>query len=230
MRKAMLTIGAILVAAGAPGAACAEEADRPSFDCRQARTPVERAICDGGQLGMLDRAMAALYRAVRERVPAVDAEQRQWLAARNSQCGQAKPDTDCLIGLHKRRVAALVEKARGLGLLRGTAITGDYAYRQKGEAGSMFLAEMPDGSVYVMVDTVNVNHRSPHSCSLTERVRERRGETLVIADTKTSAKCALQVTVAGARATMREAPKDCFELAQHWCGAHGYMLGTYVRR
>ncbi len=232
MRKRIAMLAAIVaLAAPAPTPAGAEDADQPSFDCKQAKTPVERAICDGAALPLLDRAMAGLYRAVRPRQPAIDAEQRQWLAQRNTQCGQGKPDQECLTRLYKRRVAALAGMARELGLLPpGPPLTGDYAYREKGEAGSMFLAEMPDGSVYVLVETVNVAHHSPHSCSLTERVRERRGDTLVIQDRKTSVKCSIEITVAGRRATMREAPKDCFELARHWCGAHGFMLGNYVRR
>jgi hypothetical protein len=94
----------------------------------------------------------------------------------------------------------------------------------------MFLAEMPDGAVLVMIETVNVGHISPHTCSFGERVKDRKGDVLEFRDAKANEKCGLQIAVTGNRALMSEAPKDCFELAQYFCGAHGYMLGNYLKR
>ena len=39
-----------------------DNAARPSFDCRRARTSGERAVCDSASLAALDRTMAAQYR------------------------------------------------------------------------------------------------------------------------------------------------------------------------
>ncbi len=89
---------------------------------------------------------------------------------------------------------------------------------------------MPDRSAYVLVETVNVGHISPHSCTITERIRDRRGDTLVYRDAEASKTCAIEIAVAARGATLRESPKDCFELARHHCGAHGFMLGRYDRR
>lgn len=51
---------------------------RPSYDCRNARTPSEIAVCNNPQLASLDRQMAAQYGRA---VAAADAQRRNWLAA-----------------------------------------------------------------------------------------------------------------------------------------------------
>jgi hypothetical protein len=93
----------------------------------------------------------------------------------------------------------------------------------------MFLAELPDGNTLVLIETVNVGHQSPHTCTFMERLTPARG-VLRYSKAEESKTCALEIGVTGNRAVMRESPKDCFELARYYCGAHGYMLGTYVRR
>jgi hypothetical protein len=62
---------------------------RPSFNCRYARTSVERAVCADSVLAAKDRRMAILYeRAGGSRFRPVDPIQWSWLAARN-RCGKA---------------------------------------------------------------------------------------------------------------------------------------------
>jgi len=213
-------------------------AQQASFDCAKAKTPREKAICQGNHTAELDRAMDELYRAALDRAgdhrgdkgeprEAVVAAQKKWLATLDARCGRAKPDLACIERLYKQRIAGLARVARGTS---GAFISGSYAYREKAQAGEMFLAEMPDGTTLVLVETVNVGHISPHTCSLMDRVKERHGEILRYRDAEVSKTCALEITVTGNRAVMREAPKDCFEVARHFCGAHGYMLGTYVKR
>ena len=153
----------------------------------------------------------------------------RFAAYRDARCGRAKVDPTCLERLYKERITALVRAVRGPEA-KGSFITGSYDYRQKGEAGEMFLAEMPDGSTLVLIETVNVGHRSPHTCTYLERVKDRRADVLSIKDAQASKKCGLEIAVTGNRAVLRETPKDCFEVAQYHCGAHGYMLGTYVKR
>ncbi len=211
--------------------AAAQEGPQASFDCKKAATPVERAICEGNYTAELDRAMAALYRAALERAPgeraATEAQQRQWLAARNTSCGRAKPDSECLARLYKERIAALVSLTRDP---KAQPITGRYAYREKAQAGEMFIAEMPDGTTLVIIETVNVGHQSPHTCSLMDYVKDRRGAVLTYRDPDASKTCGIEIAVTGNRATLRETPKECFEAAQFNCGAHGYMLGNYVKK
>jgi len=210
--------------------AAAQEGPKASFDCKKASTPVERAICQGLNMAELDVAMDELYKAALAKAggqrAVLEGAQRQWLAQRNTSCGRAKPDVTCLEKLYKQRIVQLARLARGA---TGPFVSGSYDYRQKGEGGEMFLAEMPDGTTLVMIETVNVGHQSPHTCTFSERLKPADG-VLRYSKAEESKTCALEIAVTGNRAVMRESPKDCFELAQFYCGAHGYMLGNYVRR
>jgi uncharacterized protein len=225
MHLRTLAAAACLIAAPA----AAQEGPKASFDCKKAATPVERAICQGLHTAELDRAMDELYKAALAKVgaerAAVEAQQRQWLAQRNTACGRAKPGVTCIEKLYKQRIVALARSARGT---TGPFVSGCYDYRQKGEGGEMFLAELPDGNTLVLIETVNVGHQSPHTCTFMERLKG--GGVLRYADANASKTCALEIAVTGNRAVVRESPKDCFEVAQYYCGAHGYMLGTYVRK
>lgn len=216
--------------------ATAQEGPKASFDCKKAASAVEKAICEGNYTAELDVVLDELYRAVMSKAEAakraaIESGQRQWLGVRNTSCGRAKPDTECLARLYKDRIVELSREWRAIGgTVKGTAISGHYAYREKGEAGEMLLAEMPDGSVHVQVETVNTSHRSPHSCTFGGRLKTRTGDVLEYREPETSTSCGLQVSVKGNRAVLSETPKDCFEIARHYCGAHGFMLGNYVKR
>ncbi|WP_455181523.1 lysozyme inhibitor LprI family protein [Azospirillum palustre] len=95
--------GAMLVGAAAAlsimvvgGAARAE----PSFDCKAASTPVEKAICADPKLADADREIADLYKVLQDLSAAADrdrlrTEQRSWLAQRN-QCATAATPGSCL--------------------------------------------------------------------------------------------------------------------------------------
>lgn len=220
-----LVLAACLVAAPA----AAQDGPQASFDCKKAGTPVEKAICQGLHTAELDRVLDELYKAALEKAgaqrAATEAAQRQWLAQRNTACGRAKPDIICIEKLYKQRIVALARVARAA---TGPFVSGSYDYRQKGEGGAMFLAELPDGNTLVQIETVNVGHRSPHTCTFMERLKG--GGVLRYSKAEESKTCALEIEVTGNRAVVRESPKDCFEIAQFYCGAHGYMLGTYVRQ
>lgn len=82
-----------------------------SFDCRQASTQVEHAICADGTLSQLDRQMAEAYSAARSTASGSNrdrmlAEQRSWLTQR-SDCG---PDAACLAESMQDRIAALGDR------------------------------------------------------------------------------------------------------------------------
>lgn len=89
------------------GAARAE----PSFDCKAASTPVEKAICADPKLADADREIAGLYKALQDLSAAADrdrlrTEQRAWLAQRN-QCATAATPGSCLGPLLDARRTAL---------------------------------------------------------------------------------------------------------------------------
>jgi uncharacterized protein len=87
----------------------------PSFDCRLARSSIERAICSDMTLSDWDSQMGRLFQQAlqlaRDRQSLLE-NQRLWLVQRNSACG-AVPDTaiwSCLLEATKARAGAL-EKA-----------------------------------------------------------------------------------------------------------------------
>lgn len=236
MTKRALFAAALLFSGTTAVPVLAQDGPKASFDCKKASTSVEKAICDGPFLADLDRIMDEVYRGVSAKLEgpkraALTNVQNQWLQSRNTKCGRAKPDQDCLSNLYKDRIVALAREWRAAGgAATGSPISGRYTYREKGERGEMLLAEMPDGSVYVQVETVNANHRSPHSCSFNEKVKTRAGDVLEYTEPQTSKTCGLKIAVQGNRLTFSESPKDCFELSRNYCGMHGFMLGNYTRR
>jgi uncharacterized protein YecT (DUF1311 family) len=83
----------IMLASGATRA-------EPSFDCKVASTPVEKAICADSKLADADREIADLYKSLQDLSGTADrdrlrTEQRAWLAQRN-QCATAPSPGTCL--------------------------------------------------------------------------------------------------------------------------------------
>jgi uncharacterized protein YecT (DUF1311 family) len=104
--------------------ATAVTAERASFDCLKAATPIEQLICSDPQLLTLDGALGNAFAAYRQRLPEKDragalAEQRAWLALRLKQCDvPAKGGAElalevrwraapCLDEMYRARLAAL---------------------------------------------------------------------------------------------------------------------------
>lgn len=83
------------------------------FDCRRARTQVEKTICADAELSRLDSEMNALYKQIRAETRGVDgetgwqvdpvaAENARWLAGRN-ECR----DAACIRSAYQQRIAQL---------------------------------------------------------------------------------------------------------------------------
>lgn len=102
----------------------AAAAAAPSFDCTNARTPVEHAICADPALAELDREEARLYRLARAAPQArrddLLARQREFLAARDSCPQSITPLAECLRNAYLgdmadlRRLAGLADDVQGL--------------------------------------------------------------------------------------------------------------------
>lgn len=81
-----------------------------SYDCTQASTSAEIAVCANPGLNRLDEDMAVLYRSLLDELPRRQAarlreDQRSWLIARNS-CGA---DVRCLRARYQERMSRLNE-------------------------------------------------------------------------------------------------------------------------
>lgn len=89
------------------GAASAQSAQQPSFDCAKAASSVEKSICGSAELAGLDVELVGTYRRVlaasdEEGKGFVKTMQRDWLTKRN-QCQSA----DCLAGAYSDQIEQL---------------------------------------------------------------------------------------------------------------------------
>ena len=92
-------------------------ASAASFDCARAASRVEKAICADAEVSRLDDHLGRFYWAARERLAenrsCVEADQRQWLRARN-----ACADGACLKRAYLERLGELVALQPGMNLPR----------------------------------------------------------------------------------------------------------------
>lgn len=91
MRSMRVAIAVVLSLTTTPGMLVAQ-----SFDCKRAKTTVEKAVCSNKLLSEADTAMAAKYKQVLSEVPTemqaeVRADQRSWLQSLDVQCGNSDP-------------------------------------------------------------------------------------------------------------------------------------------
>lgn len=76
---------------------------QPLPDCRQAKTPTEKAICGNAELAAADKTMAQAYAALRAELPpdqqkALLADQRRWIMRRQAACSAKAEDAPaCLL-------------------------------------------------------------------------------------------------------------------------------------
>jgi uncharacterized protein len=89
----------------------APDAAIPSFDCRYASSPVERAICTRPRLAALDREMVALFGEARGRISgrerALEADQSEWRGDRDS-CARRDLDMEtCVEEAYRSRIREL---------------------------------------------------------------------------------------------------------------------------
>lgn len=84
-----------------------------SFDCQQASTPVEEAICTYPEIGSLDEQLASAYRSAINSSPdasRIKSEQRTWITQVRNKC----EDTNCLITAYQSRISAITDVATPL--------------------------------------------------------------------------------------------------------------------
>ncbi len=125
-----------LLALVAGSAAPAFAAERPSFDCAKAKSPVEGAICASPQLAKLDRDMAAAYARAATATSApvtLRASQRDFLAQRGRD-EEGKPEKTvnvaALADLYKAQIESLNAEAQQGERARSSSIApGDLARR-----------------------------------------------------------------------------------------------------
>ncbi|MBV9043918.1 MAG: DUF4163 domain-containing protein [Alphaproteobacteria bacterium] len=88
-------------------------APAPSFDCRKAKSNIEKAVCGDAKLARLDRQMAEAYESKLaegefdpDAAKKLKADQRAWLAATMKACNIAAPGP-CLANAYAARIAVI---------------------------------------------------------------------------------------------------------------------------
>ena len=116
----------------------------PSFPCDAARSgSIEEMICNDSSLAALDRKLAEVYAAARQKAanehpPVLKAEQRGWIKGRN-ECWKSHNKYDCVEAGYRQRIAELQALYR---LVPGT---GPVTYFCEGDPkNELFVTFFPD--------------------------------------------------------------------------------------
>lgn len=151
--------------------AAAQDAPRaPSFDCKKASTPDEKAICDNYPVAWLDRQLARAWKEAKQRVGSqglsgLRAAQSTWLASRRD-CGS---ESICLTDRYMARLKRLTQA----GSERPT-LSGAFAY-SAGEtsSGALNLVHHEDDTLAGTIESVT--GASYHLCSIQFEGAEKIG-------------------------------------------------------
>ncbi|MCW5771157.1 MAG: hypothetical protein KIT16_05930 [Rhodospirillaceae bacterium] len=144
--------GASLASAQTPGTADDPEILRR---CQAAPTLILRTICDNPDLRALERDIRRYVNLQRTRDPSVDTGQDAFERQRERACGGMEtadgydgPAYRC-VRLHQRiRLVQLATSAMGKG------ISGFYRSNRPDMQGELMIAEWPDGSAQILIDTL----------------------------------------------------------------------------
>jgi uncharacterized protein len=210
----------LLILALLPQAALAQ----PSFDCANASSTVEKAICEDANydIAARDAAMSRLYSAVKGQGghEALLAGQKEWLSRRDA----CDSDRDCLSRVYDERLAELASAA---GDEQG--VTGAYGYALEKETnfGSAVIIREADGTLSGNIDTVS--GPTYHTCGVSFDGARPIGQSWLweappedtVAD---DGPCRVLFTPAAGN--MRIDSLDC----RAYCGARGWFDETYERK
>ena len=209
------------------GAAAAQ----PSFDCRKAATPTEKAICAHDRLARLDRAIAAAYRQLKaeleSQITTLPDEQTEFLKTRDA-CGA---DAACLARVMESRRGALALQPQPDVADRREKFVGRYA----NQLGWAVVRRRLDGGYEIIASAAGPNGR--WMCDLFADIGKVNRRNVAVAEAGEESesgparpgepKESYPVHLAMKRNSLvlsEERP-----LAGHLCGHNGYLEGTYRR-
>jgi len=218
MKHVFLTMTALALLAAQAQA----QEPQPSFDCAKASSAAEKAICEDDQLKMMDRVLARIYRAARQKGgKTIALAQRAWIGQRNA-CGE---DFTCLYKTYVRRIYDL---ARAAGDAEG--ISGEYEFHIKdGEwssNGGLWLAREPDGALSGNLNSVT--GRTAHICDITFERARRDGKVWrwTNPDPQDDQEEACVLTIAPVKGGVKvDGTPGC----RDFCGASGYFATVYKK-
>ncbi len=159
-----------LLALSVPQASAQSAPKAPSFDCKKASSPDEKAICENYSVAWLDRQLARAWKEAKQRVGnqglgALRASQSSWLSSRRG-CGS---DGACL----GDRYMAQLKKLTAVGSER-PSISGAFAYTAgETSSGALNLVHHEDDTLAGTIETVS--GASFHLCSIQFEGAEKIG-------------------------------------------------------
>lgn len=201
----------IVVLASALAIASQGRAESPSFDCAEAGTPTEHAICASAELSRLDSQLAAAYGAARAAAsPAgrqqIRAAQIDWIGQRDA-CGS---NAACLAERMQERLAKL-QSGGGDPIQAGSAsLTGLYCAR--GGADSLAVRDRGGTADFEVLSIQG----GGHSCGVEVRGAKRTAAGYV----GNVEGCQLTLVLQGNEVSLLAAP---FDACKMFCGARAVL-------
>ncbi|MFM9862088.1 MAG: lysozyme inhibitor LprI family protein [Micropepsaceae bacterium] len=206
----MLRIGSFLIAA-AFVVAMPASAD-PSFNCANAQSATENAICDVPNLQWTDRQMARLYKLALTQKPQlrrpIQAGQRSFLVGRDA-CGD---DTDCIERAYRAR---LTELSKYVNVYAAFA-----EYEPQGMGGSMWIVRFGyDAAVRIL--TVG---SGDHTCWFDTDSAPQGGKGVIRYADKGANACRITIAPDGDDVMVVQT-KNCSD----YCGMRAILDARYTR-
>lgn len=166
---------------------CAAVAEGPSFPCAEVRPgSMEAIVCASEELSALDRQLAEVYAAAREKAanehpPTLVAEQRGWVKGRD-ECWKTENPAECVETQYRRRVAELQARYRLV------EARGPFAFACDGNPANevvvTYFATEPPTLIAERGDSVSLMYRQESASGTryigrNESFREHQGEAQV---------------------------------------------------
>ncbi|MCU6619911.1 DUF1311 domain-containing protein [Achromobacter sp. 77] len=196
----------------------------PSFDCAQARTGAEKAICANPKLAALDASIAKRYNEARKSLDAITAEallrdQRYFTKVRDD--AFEKPfDKDKPIEELASRLKYRDAFLASLDLADRKGFTG----RWRNLSGEITLWKKPDGDI-LYEGSAAQPHDGRWSCNV-EATGKAKGERLRVKSVDTKG-WVLNLQRQGDRLTVEELPPGAGSSGPPYCGVNGTLGGTF---
>jgi len=207
---------ALLVSLLLPLSATAVPREQPSFDCKKASSPSEKAICASPALSHLDFQFSQTWRKMLEAFDLDDGQttqirldQRAWLARRN----ECSDDANCIAKLYRDRLSALDGS--------------DPAHRFSGRYEEKTLGGLtlyPIGPGYLVVIQTAHPDDARWVCQLNGKAK-LDGDDLEI----TVGDSVFHAHLRDAATLIVPNDKSTQDAAQKYCGLNGTFAGSYHR-
>jgi uncharacterized protein len=190
----------------------------PSFDCRKAASPTEKAVCADSNLAKLDRQLATLWRSTiqaymdEQQIAQMKLDQRHWMEARNA----CAANVECIGRTYHDRLSRLTGA--------------DHEYPAAGvfevnEVGSFALYPL-SGEYLVSIQTADPKNGA-WTCEVDGRAKAKMdGNVLQVSFEKFS----FPVTLRDSRTLVVASGEEVSAAAANACGLNGNFAFAYTRR